>query len=1077
MGKMWVKNIGFDSSPAFYYSKLEIPGYQYYIVDSIMKFTKPEPKMHFPSMEERTLAFWEKNKIFEKSVDEKDESNRWAFYDGPPFATGLPHYGHLLAGTIKDVVPRYFAMNGKKITRRFGWDCHGLPIEFEVEKKLNLKGRKDILHFGVGKFNEECRSIVLRYTSEWEQTVKRMGRWIDFKNDYKTMDLPFMESVWNVFQKLWEKGLVYEDKKVLPYSTRVTTPLSNFEANLNYQDVQDPAVTVKLKLKDDPTTSLLVWTTTPWTLPSNLAAAVNPDFTYAKVKPEGSSESFIVLEKLIPNIFKKQKVTIEKKFTGKELEGTRYTQIIPTFAGKITPAMHQVYTAKYVTDESGTGIVHLAPYGEDDFEVFKRVGIEPLEHLDEEGIVNSESPMFEGLYFKDADKKIMQYLKDQHLLFAHDTIMHSYPFCYRTDTPLIYRPISTWFVNVTKIKDQLLANNAQTHWVPEHLKEGRFGKWLDGARDWAISRNRFWGNPIPVWRNNESGETICVGSRKELEELSGKKITDIHKHFIDDIEIKSPKTGAILKRVPEILDCWFESGSMPYAQVHYPFDVSDKEFNRMFPAEFIAEGLDQTRGWFYTLSVLSAALGKGPAFKNVVVNGIVLAEDGRKMSKRLQNYPDPNEVLNQYGADTLRIYLLQSGAVAGESLKFSEDGLKEMTRKVLLPLWNAYSFLATYASVDGWDPTTQFESKRTSELDEWILIKLDVLKGRVHEEMQLFHLSKVIPPILDFIDDLTNWYIRRSRRRFWKSENDSDKNQAYSTLYEVLVEFCKIAAPFIPMITEEIYQKLTQGTKKLSVHLDQFPAAKKHSESEIQKMVAMDQVRNVVGLGRELREKLKIKTRQPLATLYVGVVHDKQKAALTSMIPIMKEELNVHDIQFLPSSGMATWAVKPNFKLLGKSLGAKMKDFQTEVSKFSEKEVSTLLTGGALAVMGENYGSDSFLIELKANESFHHTCHSAGSLVIAFDENLTDDLKNEGISREFINRVQQFRKECELNVDDRISLVIDSSSDFANILKKFESMISYETLSEIKFEKPASKMKAAADEIEGHKITFGIQRK
>ncbi|MEZ4845550.1 MAG: isoleucine--tRNA ligase [Bdellovibrionota bacterium] len=1044
-----------------------------------MKFSKPEMKISFPQMEERILSFWDQNKIFEKSVDEKSEDQRWAFYDGPPFATGLPHYGHLLAGTIKDVVPRYFAMNGKKIVRRFGWDCHGLPIEFEVEKRLELKGRKDILNFGVDKFNEECRSIVLRYTKEWEQTVRRMGRWIDFKNDYKTMDLEFMESVWNVFQKLWDQGLVYEDKKVLPYSTRVTTPLSNFEANLNYQDVQDPAVTAKLRLKDDPNTILLVWTTTPWTLPSNLAAAVNPKYTYAKVKPEGSSESFIVLEKLIPNIFKKQKVNVEKTFTGQELAGTRYEQLIPTFSGKLTSAMHQVYTADYVTDESGTGIVHLAPYGEEDFAVFKRVGIEALEHLDEEGVITGEAPLFEGLYFKDADKKIIQYLKDQHLLFAQETIMHSYPFCYRTDTPLIYRPISTWFVNVEKIKDQLLQNNAQTHWVPEHLKDGRFGKWLDGAKDWAISRNRFWGNPIPVWRNKDTGEMLCVGSREELEKLSGQKINDLHKHFIDKIQIKSPKTGDILTRVPEILDCWFESGSMPYAQVHYPFSVRDKEFDKMFPAEFIAEGLDQTRGWFYTLSVLSAALGKGPAFKNVVVNGIVLAEDGRKMSKRLQNYPDPNEVLNKYGADTLRIYLLQSGAVAGESLKFSEAGLQEMTRKVLLPLWNAYSFLATYASVDGWDPSTQFETKRTNELDEWILIKLDVLKGRVHEEMCEFHLSKVIPPILDFIDDLTNWYIRRSRRRFWKSENDSDKNQAYSTLYEVLVEFCKIAAPFIPMVTEEIYQKLKLGSKQassLSVHLDAFPQAKKHTEAELSKMEAMDQVRNVVGLGRELREKLKIKTRQPLATLYVGVVHEKQKVALTSMIPVMKEELNVRNIEFLPSSEMATWVVKPNFKLLGKSLGPKMKEFQAAVSKFSNADVTQLLTGNSLTVMGSDYGHDSFLIELQANQAFHHSCHSAGSLVIAFDENLTDDLKAEGLTREFINRVQQFRKEIELNVEDRIQLIVDASAESVNVLKKFESMIAYETLSTVGYGKIPTGIKTAEDVIDGHKIIFGIQK-
>lgn len=1036
--------------------------------------------MHFPTMEERILSFWEKEQIFQKSIDEKSEKDRWSFYDGPPFATGLPHYGHLLAGTIKDVVPRYWTMRGKKVRRRFGWDCHGLPIEFEVEKKLNLKGRKDILSFGVGRFNEECRSIVLRYTQEWEQTVKRMGRWIDFRNDYKTMDLSFMESVWNVFQKLWNSGLVYEDKKVLPYSTRVTTPLSNFEANLNYQDIQDPAVTVKLRLKDHPNTSLLIWTTTPWTLPSNLAAAVNPDFTYVQVRPKGGDESFIVLEKRVKEIFKKQEVDVEKKFTGNDLKGLRYHQLIPAFPGKITPAMHQVYTANYVTDESGTGIVHLAPYGEEDFEVFKRVGIAPLEHLDEEGVINSECKMFEGLYFKDADKKIIQYLKDQHLLFAHETIMHSYPFCYRTDTPLIYRPISTWFVNVTKFKEKLISNNQQTHWVPEHLKDGRFGKWLEGAKDWAISRNRFWGNPIPIWKNQKTGEMICVGSREELEKLSGKKITDLHKHFIDDIEIKSPKTGDTLKRIPEILDCWFESGSMPYAQVHYPFTMNDQEFDQIFPAEFVAEGLDQTRGWFYTLMVLSTALDKGPAFKNVVVNGIILAEDGRKMSKRLQNYPDPVDVLNQFGADTLRIYLLQSGAVAGETLKFSEADLKDMMTKVMLPLWNAYSFLATYAAVDGWNPEKDFADKRTNELDQWILIKLEVLKKSIDEEMNLFHLYGVIPPLLDFIDDLTNWYIRRSRRRFWKSENDQDKNQAYSTLYEVLVEFCKLSAPFIPMISEEIYQRCKLGhslASKASVHLENYPLPRKLAASELVQMEAMDQVREVIALGRELREKLKIKTRQPLSKLFVGVVHDKQKHALTPMLSIMKEELNTHDISFLPSSQMASWIVKPNFKLLGKSLGPKMKEFQATVSKLDEKSVNQLLTGEKITVLGESYGTESFLIELQANQEFHHPCHSRGSLVIAFDEVITEELKQEGLARELINRVQRFRKECELDVDDRITLHIDPNHDLSNVLKNHSELIAQETLSELNHQKPVAGIKTTQEDLDGSKITFGIEKK
>ena len=1045
-----------------------------------MKFSKPEAKMDFPQMEEKVLAFWEKNSVFQKSIDEKSDDQRWAFYDGPPFATGLPHYGHLLAGTIKDVVPRYWAMRGKKIQRRFGWDCHGVPVEFEVEKKLNLKGRKDILALGVDRFNEECRSIVLRYTKEWEQTVTRMGRWIDFKNDYKTMDLSFMESVWNVFKNLWDSGLIYEDKKVLPYSNRITTPISNFEANLNYQDVQDPAVTVKLPLINEPKTFLLIWTTTPWTLPANLAAAVNADLTYVKVKPKNSDESYILLENRIKEVFKKQEVEIEKKYKGQDLAGTKYRQIIPTFAGKITTAMHQVYTAAYVSDDSGTGIVHLAPYGVDDYEVFKKAGIPPLEHLDEEGIVNSEAPMFEGLYFKDADKKIIQYLKDQHLLFAQETIMHSYPFCYRTDTPLIYRPISTWFVNVTKIKEQLLANNEKTHWVPEHIKEGRFGKWLDGAIDWAISRNRFWGNPIPIWRNSKTGEMICIGSREELEKLSGQKVTDLHKHFIDQIEIKSPKTGDTLTRVPEILDCWFESGSMPYAQAHYPFSVTDKEFDKMFPAEFIAEGLDQTRGWFYTLSVLSTALGKGPAFKNVVVNGIVLAEDGRKMSKRLQNYPDPNDVLKQFGADTLRIYLLQSGAVAGESLKFSETGLREMMTKVMLPLWNAYSFLATYASVDGWDPTKNFETNRTHELDQWIVIKLEVLKKRIHEEMEIFHLYGVIPPLLDFIDDLTNWYIRRSRRRFWKSENDLDKNQAYSTLYQVLVDFSKLAAPFIPMISEEIYQlsKLEHAsTDKLSVHLEKYPEARTLTVQEIEQTEAMDQVRNVIALGRELREKIKIKTRQPLSSLYIGVVQQKDRKLLESMTSIMKEELNVHEITFLPAREMAEWVVKPNFKLLGKTLGPKMKEFQAEVAQFDENVVAQLLAGDTIEVLVESYNQDSFLIELNANQDFHHPCHSRGNLVIAFDEVVTEELKHEGLARELINRVQRFRKESEFDVDDRITLHVESDETFSNVIKNHKSMIEQETLSTLMEQQPAMDFKTTEENFDGTKIRFGIQKK
>ncbi|MCB0309439.1 MAG: isoleucine--tRNA ligase, partial [Bdellovibrionales bacterium] len=644
-----------------------------------MKFQKPLKQIDFPKMEEEVLKVWKIDRIFERSVSEKSANDQWSFYDGPPFATGLPHHGHLLAGTIKDVIPRFWTMRGKQVSRRFGWDCHGLPVEFEIEKELNLKGRQDILNYGVGRFNDACRGIVLRYANEWRDTVERMGRWIDFDHDYKTMDPAFMESVWFIFKSLWDKGLIYEDKKVLPYSTPVASPLSNFEANLNYQNIQDPSIYIKFKVKNRDNTFLLVWTTTPWTLPANLGIAANPKFTYLEIRAKETGDIFILEEKLAGKIFKNLEKSdghkILKRYEGRLLQGLHYEQLIPAFLGQLPKNVHQVFLADYVTDDAGTGLVHLAPaFGEDDYRIGKEHELPPLDHLDEQGHFTGDAAIALGYYFKDADKEIIAYLKSKGLLFRHETLQHSYPFCYRSDTPLIYRAISTWFVDVSKIKEKLIQNNQTINWVPRHLKDGRFGKWLEGARDWAISRNRFWGNPIPIWRDEESGESLCVGSIEELEKLTGKKIEDLHKQYLDPLTIVSPKTGKTLKRVPHVLDCWFESGSMPYAQQHYPFSINDEAFLKIFPADFIAEGLDQTRGWFYTLLVISTALGKGAPFKNVVVNGIVLAEDGRKMSKRHKNYPEPREVLDEFGADTLRIYLLQSGAVHGEDLRFSKEG-------------------------------------------------------------------------------------------------------------------------------------------------------------------------------------------------------------------------------------------------------------------------------------------------------------------------------------------------------------------------------------------------------------------
>jgi len=644
-----------------------------------------DASVSFPELEKQILDFWSKEEIFQKSLDQhKDSGEEFVFYDGPPFATGLPHYGHLLAGTIKDVVGRYFSMKGRYVDRRFGWDCHGVPVEFEIQKKLELKGSKDIEEFGIGNFNEACREIVLRYTAEWEEFVTRSGRWVDFDRQYRTMDLEFMESIWWVFKTLWDKGLIYEGQKCVPYSWAMSTPLSNFEANLNYRTVQDPAVTVRVKLKSfsnsavpaEVPVNLYLWTTTPWTLPSNLAVAVSADLDYGIFKRSADSEHFIIACDRASSVLGKKwekGSDFEKigEIKGRELEGLSYQPLFDYFEKEVGDKAYKVYTEDFVTSEDGTGLVHLASFGEDDLGVFQREGISVVDPVDADGNFDATVRDFAGLNVKDADSKIIAHLKAAGSLVEHATIEHSYPFCWRTNQPLIYRAISTWFVQVEDFKDRLQGHNKSVNWVPDHLKEGRMGKWLEGARDWAVSRNRFWGTPLPLWRCSSCGAVRCIGSLEELESAAGQKVDDLHRHHIDDLEMKCTECPAQMQRVPEVLDCWFESGSMPYAQAHYPFE-NKEAFEENFPADFIAEGLDQTRGWFYTLLALSTALFDKPAFKNVIVNGILLAEDGKKMSKSLKNYPPPEKVMNEIGADAMRLYLLSSAACRGEELRYEE---------------------------------------------------------------------------------------------------------------------------------------------------------------------------------------------------------------------------------------------------------------------------------------------------------------------------------------------------------------------------------------------------------------------
>ena len=1016
-------------------------------------FKKINEHVCFPDQEKEILGFWDKNTIFTKSLLQRQGAQEYVFYDGPPFATGLPHYGHLLAGTIKDVIPRYQTMIGKYVDRVFGWDCHGLPVENEMERELGIKSKREIEEYGIHRFNEACRNIVLRYTSEWEQVVRRIGRWVDFENGYRTMDKNFMESIWWVFKKLWEKKLIYEGYKVLPYCPRCATPLSNFEANQGYHEVDDPSITVRFKLNNQGNCYLLVWTTTPWTLPSNMGLAVGETIDYVKVR-DGSNDYILAADRLATYYQKETQPKIIQRLKGTDLLENTYEPLFPYFKDKANDGAFRVVSAGFVSTLNGTGIVHIAPgFGEDDAAVGKTKGVPSACPVDSECRFTAEIPDFYGRFVKDCDKEIISRLKHKGNLIHRGTIRHSYPHCWRCDAPLIYRAISTWFVSIEGVKDRMLAANQLIQWVPEHIKTGRFGKWIENAHDWAISRNRYWGCPIPVWKHGESGETICIGSISELEELSGLKVDDIHKHFIDDVVIKSPQSGQTLERVPEVLDCWFESGSMPYAQKHYPFE-NKTWLEDHFPADFIAEGLDQTRGWFYTLVVLGAALFDKPAFKNVIVNGLVLAEDGRKMSKRLKNYPDPDYIMDKYGADALRLCLLTSPVLKGEDLRFSENTVKETIRSVMLPFWNAYSFFLTYARVDRWRPKKSREllpGVLTNPLDRWMLGRMQTLVDHVRERMDNYDIQGATNQFVRFIDDLTNWYIRRSRRRFWKSENDTDKDEAYHTLYHTLVTFCQTAAPFIPFVTEAIYLNLRSGSMPESVHLCDFPVfLKQFNDKELDHR--MSRTIQAVSLGRSLRSQAGIRIRQPLKSAILVSMNSQVRKDLEAMTEIIAEELNVKKVVIEKNEErLVNLTAKANFRALGPRLGAHMKHVAKAIAKFSHSEIQSLLDGQCMTVSLDDetpvaIGFDD--IEIRREERPGITAVNEHDITVALDLTLDEELEMEGWAREIVNRLQNLRKESNFEVTDRIKVTYSVPKPLENVITKFEDYISRETLAE-----------------------------
>jgi isoleucyl-tRNA synthetase len=1014
-------------------------------------FERVSATVAFPAQEEQILALWDDIDAFKVSVEQRPESSEFSFYDGPPFPTGSPHYGNLLAGVLKDIVPRYWTMRGHRVERRFGWDTHGLPIELEVQKALGLNGPSEILEYGVAEFNEACRSRVMANTEVWEAITRRIGRWVDFEDDYKTMDPDFMESVWWVFKQLWDKGLVYKAFKVLPYSWGAATPLSNHEVNLGqYRDVEDPSITVRLEVTEgagpvDAGDHLLIWTTTPWTMPSNLGVAVGPDIEYVRIEAplDDKDGRYWIAEDLVSTYWDDAPEPTAR-CKGHHMLGARYRPIFGYFEDRRDDGAFVVVASDETSTEEGTGLVHMAPaYGEADFDAFRAAGLDVIvDPVDDIGNFTDEVPEVAGMNVKAADAPLLELMKETGDLVRNERAVHSYPFCWRTDTPLIYKAIPTWFVAVETFRDRMAELNESIHWVPEHVGTGRFGNWLENARDWAISRNRFWGSCLPVWECDECEHSVCVGSVDELEKHSGVRVDDLHKHIVDEVAFGCTECDGTMRRTPEVLDVWFESGAMPYGQNHYPFENKGR-FESRFPADYIAEGLDQTRGWFYTLVIHSTAIFDQVPFQNCVVNGMILAEDGRKMSKSLKNYPDPFELLDATGADALRAFLIDSPVVRAEPLRFTERGVREVVRTVLLPYWNAYSFFTTYAAAENLsaaDLAAAPDASDRPEIDQWILSVLQSLVKRVNTEMEGYYLYNVIPPLIEFVDDLTNWYIRRSRRRFWaaRAEGESasdDTVAAFATLYEVLVTFAKLMAPVLPFITETMYQGLVVSQRigepgPLSVHHEDYPEADEgRIDTELERQ--MDAVRQAVSLGRGLRVAEGLKVRQPLAALTVVSHDDALRAAIVEHAELIAEELNVKAVLTSEDeASLAHLSVKPNFRALGPRFGSEMKAAAAVIQAFDDTAVASLLDGGTVEVMDRQIGLEDVVVERQPRAGV--AVAAGDGLSVAIDTELTDDLLVEGMAREVVKAVQALRRELGLDVSDRISLSWSSDDDRVN---------------------------------------------
>lgn len=1042
-------------------------------------------QLAYPKAEVEILNWWAEHDIFKKSLESRADGIPFTFYEGPPTANGKPGIHHVMARTVKDLFCRYKTLKGFRVNRKAGWDTHGLPVEIEVEKELGLEGRSQVKEYGMAEYNAKCRESVLKYKHLWDDLTNRMGYWVDLENPYVTFENDYIESVWWAFKQLYEKNLVYKGYKIQWYSPGSGTVLSSHEVSLGYKETQDPSIYVKFPLEADQNVYFLAWTTTPWTIISNMALTVNPELEYVKIRVEGENgEEFLILAKGCLDDAINQDYEIVDTYKGSDLKGWIYTPVF-NYALKDFEKEEawRVVEADYVTTEDGTGVVHTAPaFGADDYATGQKCDIPMFNPVDEEGRFTEKAVDFEGQWFKDADKDISRAIKGKGLMYKHETYLHNYPFDWRKGTPLMSYPVESWFIRTTDVKQKMVDYNKEINWKPESTGTGRFGTWLENNVDWAVSRQRYWGTPLPIWMSTKDPDYIeCIGSVEELRKkagLSDDVDIDLHRPYIDDLTWDAPD-GGTMKRVPDLMDVWFDSGSMPWAQWHYPFENKEK-FKENFPADFIAEGVDQTRGWFYTLHALGTMLFDKPAYKNVVSNGLVLDENGEKMSKSKGNAVEPFEMLQTYGADTVRWYMM-SNSSPWENLKFSEEGLKETQRKFFNTIVNTYSFFAMYANIDGFTYSgSPLPKTERTEMDRWIISRLNSMVKQVDEHLDEYEPTRTARDIEQFVEELSNWYVRRSRRRFWKEGKSINKTAAYQTLYECLVSLAKIISPIAPFMGEWLFSKLNQVTAKdeMSVHLSFYPTVE---ETAIDKQLElrMDVARTVSTIVLRMRNQIDINVRQPLSRIILPM-DEENRAIVEAVKDIILDEVNVKDIQFVDDdSGIVDKSAKPNFPKLGKRLGSKMKAVAAKVREMTNEEINDFETTGSVTLSIDDtdvlISSDELEIQRTGLEGW--SVETQDGITVALDTEITDELLREGITREFMNRVQNMRKEADYDVTDRIKIGYDGSEILETAIKERLETIKTETLAEsIQSETLDEPDFIKSWDIEGEECEISIQR-